>query len=158
MIIQNSIFHVNLQSFYYPCSYFSALNTNFHWPYWDMHSSSGLVSRNGFRQISATGGALVPTFLPAIIMFFIIIIIILLSSFIIMYHVLMCIVWVASACSRVKGLNVQPWTKLWDTSSKLWSVLFYRSPKYTATLSPPSGYAPVCFRVLLLFFGNSTAP
>ena len=27
-----------------------------------MHSSSGLVSRHGFRQISAIGGALVPTF------------------------------------------------------------------------------------------------
>ena len=35
----------------------------------DGNPSSGLVSRNGFRQISATGGASVPTFLPAIIRF-----------------------------------------------------------------------------------------
>ena len=62
----------------YHCSYFSALENKFHWPYWNMHSSSDLVSRNGFRQISATGGALVPTFLPAM-----------------HYHVLIFIGWVA---------------------------------------------------------------
>ena len=90
-----------------------------------MHSSSGLVSRNGFRQISAAGGALVPTFLPAIIMFL----------------GLFCELFQIAAKKR-------------DSMYTMYSP--GPNCKIQQRCPPPSGYAPVGFRVLLLFVGNLT--
>ena len=72
MIIRNSIFHVNftiMQFILLSLQLLPSTQHKFHWPYWNMPFSSGLVSRNDFRQISATEGTLVPTVLPANIMF-----------------------------------------------------------------------------------------
>ena len=140
MIIQNSIFHVNFTIMqYYLLSLQSLLSTwhKFHWPYWDMHSSSGLVSRNSFRQISATWRRF---------------------SFQHFFQPLSCSYVHCVSCSSLQQSKGTQYTALDQIVRYSFDQSLSTEVRKIQQRCPlvPSGYATVCFRVLLLFVGNLT--
>ena len=141
MIIQNSIFHVNFTIMQYNLLLLQLLLSTlnkFHWPHWDMHPASCLeMASDKFQPLGA----------------------LLFQHF---FQPLSCSYVHCVRCSSLPQSKLSKGTQCSTALDqivrniiKALSVPFYRSPKDTATLSPPSGYVPVCFRVLL-FVGNLT--